>query len=456
MNESDRRQTGSLNDILTDLKSLLDENERNPQSTEDMGMTRVFSERDTEIVRNATRIYDERDAEIVRNASMAADKAVDYVEPQQPTVQAYNSDYVDTRRRERQLEQPRRMTQAQAQVRRDASKRGAPPPAAYDEEDYYEQEAPRTEEKSKKRKKHAKGNKKKRGGGCGCLTFLIVIVLLIVGAFAAFKFFGAPSKADSTKERKPGVSTVLIAGTDSGNMRTDTMMLVVIDEKEKTYNILSIPRDTLTYAPYSVPKINAAYGYYGGGESGMTGLYDLIEDSIGYRPDAYAVVNFESFADLVDVMGGLEFDVPMDMEVDGVYLSAGLQKLNGEQALAVVRYRSGYAAADLQRVQVQRQLINAALDQWVSVGSVAKLPDILSFLSSEVDTDLNVLNILWLGESLTTCEQGVSETLPGSAQWIGDGSYYVLDPYAVVELMNEYYNPFVEDITVDELNIKVG
>lgn len=435
MNESERKQTGSLDEILTDLKSLLDEEELEAQLPEDW---------------NETRVFNERDAEIVRNAAMAADKAVDYVAPQppQPTVQAYNSDFTDVKPR-RQQDPSRRMTQAQAQVRKDAAKRGIPDrEPAYDEDERPQRPASDSQKTHKKRKK--------RRGGCGCLTFLIVIVLLIAGAFAAFHFLGRPSRPASTKTRRSGVSTVLIAGTDSGDLRTDTMMLVVIDETEKTYNILSIPRDTLTYAPYSVPKINGAYGYYGGGTSGMAGLYDLIEDCIGYRPDAYAVVNFESFAALVDVMGGLEFDVPQDMEVDGVYLSAGKQELNGEQALAVVRYRAGYAAADLQRVQVQRQLISAALSQWVNPSAVLRLPQILDFLDQEVQTDLNVLNMLWLARSLQTCKQGVSETLPGSAQWIGDGSYYVLDPYAVVELMNTYYNPFVEAITVDELNIKGG
>ncbi len=432
MNEPERKQSESLDEILTDLKNLLDEEELQSRQEEDL---------------HATRVFDERDAEIVRNAAMAADKAVDYVEPQ-PTVQAYNSDFVDSRSR-RQPERPRRMTQAQSQVRKDSAKRGIPVPD--DDDDYYEDKKPRGKKKHKKRKKQ---KKEKRGGGC--LTFLIVIVLLIAAAFAAFKFFGRPARAEGGGPRRAGVSTVLIAGTDAGNMRTDTMMLVVVDEKADTYNILSIPRDTLTHAPYSVPKINSAYGYYGGGEAGMEGLYDLIDDCIGFRPDAYAVVNFESFAELVDVMGGVKFNVPVDMDVDGVYLTAGEQTLNGEQALAVVRYRAGYAMADLQRVQVQRELIGAAMSQWMSPSSVTKLPDLLGFLATEVETDLNVLNLAWLAESLLTCEQGVSETLPGMAQMIGDGSYYVLDPYGVADVINKYYNPYAADITVDDLNIKVG
>ena len=57
---------------------------------------------------------------------------------------------------------------------------------------------------------------------------------------------------------------------------------------------------------------------------------------------------------------------------------------------------------------------------------------------------------------MKVCEAGVNETLPGSAQMIGDGSYYVLDPAAVAQLVSEYFNPYVRDITTDDLYIKVG
>lgn len=436
----------NIDDLLVDVKNLLQEEEE-PARQRDRTLKQKL---DTD--REATRIFDERYTSIIRGASESADKAVrDYARPQepeeeeapaQPSFVAYNSDFADNRFREsfapRQQAQPRRkQTQAARAAKAQPSR-----PQAYDrdeDEDEYD-EPPRRE--------------KRRGCG-GCLIWLLVILALLAGlGYGALRLFGSLSKKDDA--RKPGVSTVLIAGTDDSGLRTDTLMLVTIDEKEKTYNVLSIPRDTLTYAPYSVPKINGAYGYYGCGEAGMDALLDLVEDCVGFRPDGYVLIDWNGFKELVDVMGGIDFEVPMDMDLDGITLTAGMQHLGGAEALTVARFRAGYSLADLQRVQVQRQLINAALSQWLNVRSVLKIPAAVSCVKANTVTNLDLLNILWLARDLKVCTAGVNETLPGSAQMIGDGSYYVLDPAAVAQLVSEYFNPYVRDITTDDLYIKVG
>ena len=436
----------NIDDLLVDVKNLLQEEEE-PARQRDRTLKQKL---DTD--REATRIFDERYTSIIRGASESADKAArDYARPQepeeeeapaQPSFVAYNSDFADNRFREsfapRQQAQPRRkQTQAARAAKAQPSR-----PQAYDrdeDEDEYD-EPPRRE--------------KRRGCG-GCLIWLLVILALLAGlGYGALRLFGSLSKKDDA--RKPGVSTVLIAGTDDSGLRTDTLMLVTIDEKEKTYNVLSIPRDTLTYAPYSVPKINGAYGYYGCGEAGMDALLDLVEDCVGFRPDGYVLIDWNGFKELVDVMGGIDFEVPMDMDLDGITLTAGMQHLGGAEALTVARFRAGYSLADLQRVQVQRQLINAALSQWLNVRSVLKIPAAVSCVKANTVTNLDLLNILWLARDLKVCTAGVNETLPGSAQMIGDGSYYVLDPAAVAQLVSEYFNPYVRDITTDDLYIKVG
>lgn len=436
----------NIDDLLVDVKNLLQEEEE-PARQRDRTLKQKL---DTD--REATRIFDERYTSIIRGASESADKAArDYARPQepeeeeapaQPSFVAYNSDFADNRFREsfapRQQAQPRRkQTQAARAAKAQPSR-----PQAYDrdeDEDEYD-EPPRRE--------------KRRGCG-GCLIWLLVILALLAGlGYGALRLFGSLSKKDDA--RKPGVSTVLIAGTDDSGLRTDTLMLVTIDEKEKTYNVLSIPRDTLTYAPYSVPKINGAYGYYGCGEAGMDALLDLVEDCVGFRPDGYVLIDWNGFKELVDVMGGIDFEVPMDMDLDGITLTAGMQHLGGAEALTVARFRAGYSLADLQRVQVQRQLINAALSQWLNVRSVPKIPAAVSCVKANTVTNLDLLNILWLARDLKVCTAGVNETLPGSAQMIGDGSYYVLDPAAVAQLVSEYFNPYVRDITTDDLYIKVG
>ena len=137
-------------------------------------------------------------------------------------------------------------------------------------------------------------------------------------------------------------------------------------------------------------------------------------------------------------------------------LKAGIQHLDGAEALTVARFRKGYALADLQRIEVQRQLVSAAIDQWLSPKSLLKIPEVIACVNENMETDLHILNLLWLARDLKVCAAGVNETLPGSAQMIGDGSYYVLDPAAVAGMVNESFSPFEEDITPEDLYIKVG
>ena len=142
---------------------------------------------------------------------------------------------------------------------------------------------------------------------------------------------------------------------------------------------MSIPRDT--YAPaYYVPKINSAYGAVGGGEKGMEQLMEQVKNVVGFMPDGYALVNLSAFVEAVDLLGGLDFDVPMDMDYDDpdqnlfIHLKAGEQHLTGEQLMWVVRFRSGYANADIGRTEVQRAVMKTAMKQWLRPKTLAALP----------------------------------------------------------------------------------
>ena len=450
----------NIDDLLVDVKNLLDDGEapqpqreqtlRQPAQEEQMKreshIDEILRGAQASADRDATRLFIPVQPEDARRYAAQNNAHDDYDEDYdapEPSILAYNSDF-DERRRERTHA---RRHEEQAEARRSAAQRRA----RYDD-DY---EAPRRRsdaKRSARRDDYAPPRKKKRGHGC--LTFLIVLLVLIGLGFGALRLFGSLAKKGDG--RKSGVSTVLIAGTDDGGLRTDSIMLVTIDEKAKTYNVLSIPRDTLTNAPYNVPKINGAYGYYGCGEEGMNALIDLVEDCVGFRPDGYVLIDWNGFEELVDVMGGVDFEVPMDIELDGVELTAGMQHLDGRGALTVARFRAGYSLADLTRVEVQRRLIQAAMDQWVTLPNLLKVPSAISCVQKNTLTDLNVLNILWLARDLKVCTAGVNETLPGTAQMIGDGSYYVLDPQAVADLVNQSFNPYEKDITTDDLNIRQG
>ena len=306
---------------------------------------------------------------------------------------------------------------------------------------------------------------RRRRVGRALLRLLIVLLILAAAAALASRLLASQPTYDdggAMGARKRGVSTILLVGTDAGGTRTDTLMLLSVNTADDTLSLVSIPRDTRVNGSYSVPKINGVYGINGGGEEGITMLLQRVAESIGFYPDGYVLVNLESFVDLVDIMGGVTFNVPQDMYYNDpsqdlyIDLKAGEQKLDGKEAMGLVRFRSGYAQADLARVGVQRDFVSAAVDQWMGPGLLFKAPQLMAWLKTNVETDLSLRNLMWLAWAMIGADTDnmTTETLPGSASNINGGSYYVLSPYDVVETVNRSLNPYERDITVDDLYIR--
>ena len=304
------------------------------------------------------------------------------------------------------------------------------------------------------------------------LAALLVVIMLVT--------FGLWNWVDGHLDKQPWLSdkantsgtSWLILGSDQRTgeeaktitgFRTDTI-LVLTKPNSGTRSLISIPRDTLIYCEYSVPKINSAYGWAGGGEQGMQELLLRVSEIIGFTPDGYIVVDLSIFRQLVDLMGGVTFDVPVDMHYSdptqnlSIDLQAGKQHLNGEQAMQVARFRSGYATADLGRIEVQRALVSAAIRQWVSPKGAIHLPQAVKLVADHTNTDLSTRNLLWLAESFLLCSRSDirSATLPGYAANFSSGSYYVLDAAGVADIVNQYLNPYEKGVQAADLFIRNG
>lgn len=391
----------------------------------------------------ADKLYEDDDEE---------DLTVKKPEPQ-PVIRAYNADYHRAPPRDRagETQQPRR-------AREDATQRYY----AVQEPEYRAPQKPRrkAEPQPAAYEEPETPKKKKPGFGKGLAKFLLV-VLLIIALLTGVLFLVAKQPVDANCDlaRKRGNSTILLAGTDASGDRTDTIMLLNIDRKAGKLSLMSIPRDTKVNSTYTPHKINAAYGVNGSGEQGMDALMEYVSECIGFRPDGYMLIDLNVFVELVDLMGGVRFDVPCDMYYNDstqdlyINLQAGEQKLNGEQAMGVVRFRSGYAMADLERVNVQRDFLSAALHQWVSVKNLWKLPKALSLLLDHTLTDLSTANLLWMAESVVLCGTGdmMMTTIPHGLN--GDGEYVLIDAQETLDLVNESFCPYEQGITMDDLYI---
>lgn len=275
---------------------------------------------------------------------------------------------------------------------------------------------------------------------------LILSLLLVAALFVGYCcVFAMPEAEDDTLSRRGGVCNILLAGTDEGRMRTDTMMVLSINDKDHTASLLSLPRDTYTDG-YNPPKLNSACAAYGGGASGMEQLMSEVHRLLGFPVDGYAMVDFDVFADIVDVFGGVDFYVAMDMDYDDpaqdlyIHLEQGYQHLDGALAVQLMRYRSGYAMADLDRVNVQREFLQAAMDQWLDPWLAVKAPIAGATVYKHMVTDLSPGNCIWLMRALLQCDMTrlSTQTLPGVPQYINGGSYFVPDTAAIQDLMREF------------------
>ena len=168
---------------------------------------------------------------------------------------------------------------------------------------------------------------------------------------------------------------VAVFGVDADETRTDVMFVVHYDSAQESLSLISVPRDTrvdvcreveeLLGSSYGVMKFNAVHAI-GGEKYGPQAAVLQLEDLLGVKIDHYVKVDFDALVEIVDAVGGVEVDVPQDMKWDmsdtgdiKIDLKKGLQTLDGNKALQLVRYRKGYANGDVGRIQVQQMFFLA-------------------------------------------------------------------------------------------------
>ena len=261
----------------------------------------------------------------------------------------------------------------------------------------------------------------------------------------------------SDLDHREGVFTALIVGTDAASRSTDTIMLATFDTEAKKMNILSIPRDTIVNVSRATKKINAAYAMSNGD---IYALYDEVESVTGIRPDRYVLVTVDAFVELIDAIGGVEVDVPIDMKYKDpaqdltIDIKKGLQTLDGYDSMGFMRYRATYVDGDLGRIKVQHTFVRALIKKMLTPATFARIPELAQIVLDNLETDLSLGNQIWLGRQILSMnlETDVNMyTLPGHAEYYNSLSYYFPDEEQALAIINEYYNPYTEPI--EKLNL---
>ena len=271
----------------------------------------------------------------------------------------------------------------------------------------------------------------------------------------------AAQPTEARRTRKPYCYTVLLSGLDQSGGGSDTNLLMRFDVPNRSVDLVSLPRDTLLHHEWYSNKLNYAYA-----SGGVDLLRSEIENLLGIPVDYYITVDLSGFVALIDRLGGVDFDVPADMDYDDpaqdlhIHFTKGLRHLNGQQAMEVVRWRKnndggGYPDAEIGRIATQQAFLRAAAAQAARVGNV---PALAQAVFTYVKTDLTAGNLVWLGGEALRVDAGDIRfhTLPGD----GAGSYrresvYVLDPERTLALVNEALNPYDLPIEMEETDILV-
>ena len=307
--------------------------------------------------------------------------------------------------------------------------------------------------------------------------FLVTVLVLVLGGFgAAFAYI---SNVDSKLGQGIDASLlqalvptdtasdpfyVLLLGIDGSlerenskeyagdNFRSDSMMLARVDPRDNKVTLISLPRDLKIddLDGHGTQKLNAAHAF-----GGPTLAVKTVSELMGVPIAHYAEINFDGFKAIVDALGGVEVDVPIDInDRRAGYLKAGPQTLDGEGALVLCRSRHAYddqGAGDTYRSANQRLVLSAIASKLLKSDPVT-LANTISTLAEYVKTDLSVSQIIAIAQSmigLDSTKDIYTGAVPTTSSYI-DGIWYEVyekdDIKELIERVNAGLSPTADDV----------
>lgn len=326
---------------------------------------------------------------------------------------------------------------------------------------------------------YTRQRKKKKRKTIALVALAVVLVLVLGGAGVAFAYLQTINSnlhKGVTEELKGAlVDTqyagdpfyMLLMGTDGSeerassaeyegdNFRSDSMMLVRVDPEGKKVTMVSLHRDTMVdMGVNGTQKLNAAHSI-----GGAAYTVQVVSEMAGVDISHYAEIDFDGFKEIVDALGGVEVDVPMEINdnMAGGYVSAGLQTLNGDQALILCRARHAYdefGDGDRYRAANQR-LVLSAIAKKILTSDAATMVGSVQALSQYVTTDLEITDILSIAQSMRGLdpEKDIYTAMePTTSAYINGGWYEYLDAKAWKTMMSRVDQglPPTEEDEVDE------
>ena len=238
---------------------------------------------------------------------------------------------------------------------------------------------------------------------------------------------------------------VLLLGIseDLDSKLTDTIIVGSYNPQEQSINMLSIPRDTFVGKNKNTAKgsdkINSLYS-----RKGINSLLETVNKITNNDIKYYAVINNQALINLVDTIGGVNFDVPIDMNYDDptqnlhIHLKKGYQLIDGEKAEQLLRFRhnndgtsypSNYGDNDFGRMKTQRDFIEETVKQTMDIKNILKSKKIIDAVFNNIETNIDKNDIIpYIPKLVEIDTQNITSTqLPGKSDKYNDLWFFIYD-----------------------------
>ncbi|RYL95824.1 LytR family transcriptional regulator [Sporolactobacillus sp. THM7-4] len=311
------------------------------------------------------------------------------------------------------------------------------------------------------RQEHQKYNKRRKRMRIWLIALVTVLILassaVAYGAYLTNKLKHVTDSAnneltrgDKSTLRQGKVDpvkdnfSILFMGIDKRKnepSRSDALILATFNHDTKQVKMVSIPRDSRAQIidpthkhQYGYSKITHAHAY-GDTNGGLGPDYTIatVENLFRVPVDYYVQIDFQAFVKIIDALGGIKMDVPVKLVTsnstdqkgkNAIVLNPGVQTLNGEQALSLVRNRkSPGSGGDFGRGRRQMEMIKAIVKKSASLSSVTKYGSVIDSLHGHIETNLTFGQLLSLRNYAGSLSGIDTMQLKGTDDYI-DGIYY--------------------------------
>lgn len=278
------------------------------------------------------------------------------------------------------------------------------------------------------------------------IMIVSLVVLLSLVALFTFFFYGNAENDINVKMINTAnlndVYNILLLGKDQAAGLCDVIILTSIDMQKGEVNVMQIPRDTyFNYGNGEHNKINGAPCVLGAEQ-----FVKEISNALGVRIDYYLCLDLNTLEKMVDMISGIEIDIPVDMDYEdpaqglSIHLKAGKNTLNGKQALGFLRYRAGYATGDIGRLDAQKLFLNAFSKKVSEQNNPRLCLELFKLIMKNSETNIKEKDILSLAMKMsgkkdmkafymTACGEAVRSEKSGA--W-----YYILSSASMSELLS--------------------